>query len=62
MLIKLLMNLGQDPLFQTQMMSTPIVMNEFNRTSNHDFFSQVGNGYLLGEVEAMKDDDYNYGL
>ena len=28
-------------------------------TSNHDFFSQVGNGYLLGEVEAMQDDDYN---
>ena len=20
------------------------------------------NGYLLGEVEAMQDDDYNYGL
>ena len=31
-------------------------------TSNHDFFSQVGNGYLLGTVEAMQDDDYNYGL
>ncbi|EPT65183.1 class 1b ribonucleoside-diphosphate reductase subunit beta [Streptococcus agalactiae] len=31
-------------------------------TSNHDFFSQVGNGYLLGSVEAMHDDDYNYGL
>ena len=30
-------------------------------TSNHDFFSQVENGYLLGEVEAMQDDDYNYG-
>ncbi|MDU8953190.1 MAG: ribonucleotide-pyrophosphate reductase subunit beta, partial [Streptococcus sp.] len=24
--------------------------------------SQVGNGYLLGTVEAMKDDDYLYGL
>ncbi len=24
---------------------------DFNRTSNHDFFSQVGNGYLLGSVE-----------
>ncbi|MFP7308675.1 ribonucleotide-pyrophosphate reductase subunit beta, partial [Enterococcus faecalis] len=23
---------------------------------------QVGNGYLLGTVEAMKDDDYLYGL
>jgi ribonucleoside-diphosphate reductase beta chain len=28
-------------------------------TSNHDFFSQVGNGYRLGQVEAMSDDDYN---
>ncbi|MGC3333337.1 ribonucleotide-diphosphate reductase subunit beta, partial [Enterococcus faecium] len=31
-------------------------------TSNHDFFSQVGIGYLLGHVEAMKDDDYLIGL
>ena len=30
------------------MMSTPIVMNGISTgTSNHDFFSQVGNGYLL---------------
>ena len=28
-------------------------------TSNHDFFSQVGNGYLLGAVEAMKEEDYD---
>ena len=41
----------------------PIVMNGISTgTSNHDFFSQVGNGYLLGTVEAMKDDDYLYGL
>jgi ribonucleoside-diphosphate reductase beta chain len=38
----------------------PIIMNGINTTtSNHDFFSQVGNGYLLGQVEAMSDDDYN---
>jgi ribonucleoside-diphosphate reductase beta chain len=30
-------------------------------TANHDFFSQVGNGYLLGNVEAMSSDDYNIG-
>jgi ribonucleoside-diphosphate reductase beta chain len=30
-------------------------------TSNHDFFSQVGNGYLLGHVEAMNDSDYDIG-
>jgi ribonucleoside-diphosphate reductase beta chain len=38
----------------------PIVMNGISTTtSNHDFFSQVGNGYRLGQVEAMSDDDYN---
>ena len=60
---KALMNLGQDPLFPDSADDVnPIVMNGISTgTSNHDFFSQVGNGYLLGEVEAMQDDDYNYG-
>jgi hypothetical protein len=31
-------------------------------SSNHDFFSQVGNSYLLGEVESMSDDDYTIGM
>ena len=61
---KALMNLGQDPLFpDTAADVNPVVMNGISTgTSNHDFFSQVGNGYLLGTVEAMQDDDYNYGL
>jgi len=61
---KALMNLGQDPLFpDTADDVNPIVMNGISTgTSNHDFFSQVGNGYLLGEVEAMQDEDYDYGL
>jgi len=61
---KALMNLGQDPLFPDSADDVnPIVMNGISTgTSNHDFFSQVGNGYLLGEVEAMQDEDYNYGL
>ena len=61
---KALMNLGQDPLFpDTANDVNPIVMNGISTgTANHDFFSQVGNGYLLGSVEAMQDDDYNYGL
>ena len=60
---KALMNLGQDPLFPEGAEDVnPIIMNGISTgTSNHDFFSQVGNGYLLGEVEAMEDDDYNYG-
>lgn len=57
---KALMNLGQDPLFPDGASDVnPIVMNGISTgTSNHDFFSQVGNGYLLGTVEAMEDDDY----
>jgi len=61
---KALMNLGMDPLFpDTANDVNPIVMNGISTgTSNHDFFSQVGNGYLLGAVEAMRDDDYLIGL
>lgn len=57
---KALQNLGFDPLFpDTAEDVDPIVMNGISTgTSNHDFFSQVGNGYLLGVVEAMEDDDY----
>ena len=61
---KALMNLGQDPLFpDTADDVNPIVMNGISTgTSTHDFFSQVGNGYLLGTVEAMQDSDYLIGL
>lgn len=57
---KALQNLGFDPLFpDTAGDVNPIIMNGISTgTSNHDFFSQVGNGYLLGMVEAMEDDDY----
>ncbi len=61
---KALMNLGQSPLFPDGNAEdvNPIVMNGISTgTSNHDFFSQVGNGYLMGKVEAMKDSDYNIG-
>ena len=58
---KALQNLGFDPLFaDTAEDVNPIVMNGISTgTSNHDFFSQVGNGYLLGQVQAMKEEDYS---
>ena len=61
---KALMNLGLDPLFPESAEDiNPIIMNGISTgTSNHDFFSQVGNGYLLGQVEAMEDSDYMVGL
>ena len=57
---KALMNLGQDPLFpDTAEDVEPTVINGISTTtSNHDFFSQVGNGYRLGKVEAMTNEDY----
>ncbi len=59
---KALMNLGMDPLFpDTAEDVNPVVMNGISTsTSNHDFFSQVGNGYLLGIGEAMQDSDYEF--
>lgn len=58
---KALMNLGFDTLFEVGREDiNPLVMNGIStETANHDFFSAVGNGYLLGSVEAMKDDDYS---
>lgn len=57
---KALQNLGFDPLFpDTADDVDPVIMNGISTgTSNHDFFSQVGNGYLVGMVESMEDDDY----
>ncbi|URZ88239.1 class 1b ribonucleoside-diphosphate reductase subunit beta [Floricoccus penangensis] len=59
---KALMNLGFEPLFPDNASDVnPIVMNGLSTgTSNHDFFSQVGNGYLLGQVESMTDEDYDF--
>ena len=39
----------------------PIVMNGISmETANHDFFSQFGAGYLMGNAEAMSDEDYDF--
>lgn len=60
---KALQNLGFDSIFANADASdvNPIVMNGISTdTANHDFFSQVGAGYLMGEAEAMDDDDYDF--
>ena len=60
---KALQNLGFDPFYEEGMAENvnPIVMNGISTEStNHDFFSQVGNSYLMGESEAMDDDDYDF--
>ena len=57
---KALQNLGLDTLFSDIADDVnPIIMNGISTgTNNFDFFSQVGNGYLMGEVEAMENEDY----
>ncbi len=60
---KALQNLGFEAFFPDSSAEdiNPIVMNGLStNTTNHDFFSQVGSGYLMGEVEAMGDDDYDF--
>ncbi|WP_255639667.1 class 1b ribonucleoside-diphosphate reductase subunit beta [Aquibacillus saliphilus] len=59
---KALMNLGLSPLFPDHRDDVnPIVLNGLSTgTANQDFFSQVGNGYLMSIVEDMNDDDYDY--
>lgn len=59
---KSLMNLGLATLFpDTADDVNPIVLNGLSvGTTNHDFFSAVGNGYLMSVVEDMKDSDYDY--
>lgn len=60
---KALQNLGFEPFYEngTAENVNPLVMNGIStESSNHDFFSQVGNSYLMGEAEAMDDDDYDF--
>lgn len=59
---KALMNLGLSPLFPDTVDDVnPIVINGLSTgTTNHDFFSTVGNGYLMSVVEDMRDSDYDY--
>lgn len=59
---KALDNLGFSPLFPTTAADVDaLVMNGLSTTTgNHDFFSQVGNGYLLGMVEELSAEDYEF--
>lgn len=60
---KALQNLGFEPIFEDGIPENvnPIVMNGIStESSNHDFFSKVGNSYLMGEAESMEEDDYDF--
>src|SRR5699024_3020913 len=57
---KALSNLGLDQVFATTADDVnPLVIQGLNTGSiNHDFFSQVGNSYIVGKVESTREEDY----
>ena len=60
---KAMNNMGFEAIFKHAAIEdiNPIVMNGIStETANHDFFSQVGAGYLMGDAEVMTDDDYDF--
>ncbi|MFT9373426.1 class 1b ribonucleoside-diphosphate reductase subunit beta [Liquorilactobacillus hordei] len=60
---KALQNMGFDVIFPNAELKdiNPIVMNGIStETANHDFFSQVGAGYLMGNAEVMDENDYDF--
>ena len=60
---KSLQNMGFESIFPNAEIEdiNPIVMNGIStETANHDFFSQVGAGYLMGNAESMGNEDYEY--
>lgn len=60
---KALQNLGFESIYSGADAEdvNPVVMNGIStESSNHDFFSQIGNSYLMGESEAMAEDDYDF--
>lgn len=60
---KALNNMGFPAIFEQAAIEdiNPIVMNGMStETANHDFFSRVGAGYLMGDAEAMSEDDYTF--
>lgn len=58
---KAMNNLGFEAVTETTAADVdPLVMNGISTsTANHDFFSQVGNGYLMGQVEPVTSDDFD---
>lgn len=58
---KALINMGFPQLFQTTASDVdPVVINGLStESSNHDFFSQVGDSYILGIVEDVDKDDFS---
>lgn len=60
---KALMNLGFDPMFPDDMTNVdPAILAALapNANENHDFFSGSGSSYVIGKVEATRDEDWSF--
>jgi len=60
---KALMNLGFEPMFsKEQTEASSAVLSALSPVSdeNHDFFSGAGSSYMIGKVEDMDDDDWEF--
>ena len=60
---KALQNLGYEPLFpkdQTDVDAAIISALSPNSGENHDFFSGSGSSYVMGTVEEMSDEDFDF--
>lgn len=60
---KALMNLGYEPLFPAdQTDADAAVMSALspNANENHDFFSGSGSSYVMGKVESLDDEDFDF--
>lgn len=60
---KAMMNLGFDPIFPDDMTNVdPAILAALapNANENHDFFSGSGSSYVIGKVEATRDEDWSF--
>ncbi len=60
---KALMNLGYEALFSKELTKvSPVILASLSPGSeeNHDFFSGSGSSYVIGKVEQMQDEDWEF--
>lgn len=58
---KALNNLGFEGIFdKSETKVIPQILSSLGGDENHDFFSGSGNSYVVGTVEAMADDDWDF--
>lgn len=57
---KALQNLGFDELYKNEQPNPAILSQISGQSATHDFFSQQGSTYVMGTVEAVEDEDFDF--